>query len=278
MRLRLTLLCLPVLAVAVPAQGALIASWSLDELSGNISDATGNNPAGTPTGAPDYGQPGVPNGTYGSITVANARGTSIGFGPSTEDDFFVLGDSNVNAVLGLDRTGTFTVMSWINPLAPDMARTYRPISTGGAAGGAGGWGLGLRLNNVDGTGSAIRFTSYAVADNDSDLFDVAFGEWIHIAVTYNNGAIDYYLNGNLLGGSDNSLFNDDTGDARLTIGSRLGGNDADQKNGLLDGIRVYDTVLTAAEIRAAAAASVVPEPAATALCALGLSTLFRRRR
>jgi hypothetical protein len=264
----------------LPASAANIGFWAQDEASGNLIDSTGNHPAGTPTNSPAYGQPGVPNGSYGSINVFNAAGNSIGYGPSTLDQFFTIGADNNNPVMNLDRLGAFTVMGWMNPNAPTVASTYRFLSTGSAAGVDRGWGIGLRLNNTAGTASSIRFTTYGVADNDSSAFDVPFGSWMHIAVTYNNGAINYFLNGNALD-SDTSFFGNESANGRLVIGGRLGGNDVDQANGLLDGIQVYDQVLTPAEIQSAAAMSVsaVPEPSTYllgALAALCLLCLKRR--
>jgi hypothetical protein len=263
---------------ASSANAALIGSWRQDETSGNLVDSTGGHPAGVPTGSPTYGQPGVPNGTYGAINVAGAAGTSIGYGPSEVDEFFTIGSDNNNPVLNLDAAGAFTVMGWVNPAAPTAARSYRILTTGSSAGADRGWGLGLRLNNIAGTGSAIRFTTFGIADNDSSLFDVAFGNWVHIAATYNNGQINYFLNGNALD-SDTSVFGNEGAAARLLVGGRLGGNDADQMNGLLDGVQVYNEVLTPDQIRAAAAGSVVPEPSAAMLLGVaGCLALARRRR
>ena len=286
--MKYTLLSAAAALLTIPAaQAALIASWSQNELSGNLIDETGNHPAGVlaSTGSVNYAQPGVPNGTYGAITLSTAGGTSIGYGPNASDDYFIVGGDNNNPVMNIPRTGAFTVMAWINPNAPDIGRTYRPISTGSSTGADRGWGFGLRLNDTAGTSAAIRFTTYGIADNDSSLFSVTFGQWVHVAATYNNGAIDYYLNGNLLGGSDVSLFGDEGVNSRLTIGGRLGnlvggtgGNDGDQVNGFLDGVRVYDTVLSAADIQNAAIASAVPEPTVTASLAGLLAGLMLRRR
>ncbi|MES2706330.1 MAG: LamG domain-containing protein [Verrucomicrobiota bacterium] len=274
------LLFLPLLLTAPCANAALIASWNLDELSGNVNSSAGTYAPGTPTGTPDYGQPGVPNGTYGAIAVVNGGGSSMTFGPSNVDEFFTVGTDNVNAVNAIDRTGSFTVMAWIKTSLTATVGTYRPISTGSGAGADGGWGFGLRINATTGIGSSIRFTTYAIADNNSPLFDVSLGQWTHLATTYSNGAINYFLNGVQLATGSTSLFNNDLDAARLTLGSRLGANDTDQVNGGVDGIRVYDTVLSAGEIASAAAASVsaVPEPSALSAAALGLAALARRRR
>jgi hypothetical protein len=275
--------CVIVFALAFvvsSADAALIGAWRQDEASGNLIDSTGGHPAGVPTGSPTYGQAGVPNGSYGAINVANAAGTAIAYGPSEVDEFFTVGADNNNPVMNLDRAGAFTVMGWVNPAAPSAAgRTYRFLSTGSAAGADRGWGFGLRLNSTAGTGSAIRFTNYGVADNDSSVFDVTFNNWVHIAATYNNGQINYFLNGNALD-SDTSLFGNEGAPGRLVIGGRLGGNDTDQMNGSVDGVQVYNEVLTADQIRQAAAASVsVPEPSAMLLLGVaGCLALARRQR
>jgi len=270
-----------VLAFAVSsANAALVGAWRQDEASGSLIDSTGGHPAGVPTGTPTYGQAGVPNGTYGAINVTNAAGTAIEYGPSTVDEFFTVGSDNNNPVMNLNATDAFTVMGWVNPTAPTAAgRTYRFLSTGSAAGADRGWGFGLRLNNITGAGSAIRFTNYGIADNDSSVFDVTPGNWVHIAATYNNGQISYFLNGNPLD-ADTSAFGNEGAAGRLVIGGRLGGNDTDQMNGLVDGVQVYNQVLTADQIRQAAAASVsVPEPSTTlTLGVVGCLALARRQR
>ena len=269
--------------LAAPLQSALIANWNFDELSGNVSDATGNHSAGVHIGGygyPSYAQPGVSAGTYGSLSVIAPAGKSVGFGPSTEDDFFVVGSSNVNPVLNIDSTGAFTAMGWVNPNSPTAGLTYRFLSTGSSAGADRGWGLGLRMPAAASLTGSIRLTTYGVADNDSSTFPVTYGSWMHIAVTYNNGAISYYMNGNALD-TDTSLFGNEGIAGRLVLGGRIGGNDTDQMNGLVDGIRLYDSVLSPADIRNAAIASVsVPEPSATllGLAVMGLFALPRKRR
>ena len=264
-----------VLLSAGSVRAELIGFWTMDEASGAINDLIGGHPPGIATGVPSYGQPGVPNGTYGAITVSNAHGTSIGLGPSNVDEFFVLGTDNNNAALNIASSGSLTVMGWVNPSAPSIASTYRFFSTGSAGGADRGWGIGLRFNDTTGNNNRIRFTTYGIADNDSLPIPVTFGQWMHIAATYNNGAINYYLNGNHVG-SSTSVFGNESAAGRLVIGGRLGGNDVDQMNGLIDGVRIYDHVLSVDEIRVAAAES-VPEPSTIALMGIGIILLARRR-
>ena len=276
--MKLIICSLVVALAATSADAALLGFWKNDEASGDLIDSTGGHPPGAPTGSLIYGQPGVPNGSYGAITVNVAIGSAIEYGPSAEDDFFLIDTDNNNPVMNLDNTGAFTVMGWINPSQNDAIRTYRFLSTGSGAGVDRGWGIGLRLNNTAGTGSTLRFTTYGVADNDSSAFDVIFGAWIHLAATYNSGTISYFLNGNALD-SDVSSFGNELAPARLVVGARLGGNDVDQMNGLIDGVQVHDQILTAAQIRAAASDSVsIPEPSSVILGALGGLALLRRRR
>jgi hypothetical protein len=178
--------------------------------------------------------------------------------------------------MNLEATGTFTVVGWMNPLAPTADSTYRLVSTGSAAGADRGWGFGLRLVGTEGTGSSLRFTTYGIADNDSSTFDVTFGEWIHLAATYDNGTINYFLNGIALD-SDTSLFGDESANGRLVVGGRFGANDIDQANGRLDGIRVYNEVLNEAQIQLAAVES-VPEPSTLLLGAIGVLCLLQLKR
>lgn len=270
------------LTVSAPA-AHLIGSYPLDEISGNIVDETGLNPNGELTGTANYRQPGVPNGTYGSMVVTNASGTSVGFGPSTQDTLFIAGTTNTNPILDLAATGSFTSMGWINPAAAVLTTQYtsRLFATGTAAGLDRGWSMGLAYNPATAPTWTVRFTAFGVADKDSTRFSLNTGEWYHIATTYDNGTTSLFLNGELLNTHANTArFGDELALGRLVIGGRLGGNDRDQANGLLDGLRVYNRVLTVGELREAAvlSVSVIPEPAVALLGLLTAPLLFRRKR
>jgi hypothetical protein len=269
------------------APAAMVGWWKQDEIAGsNVVDARGLNPEAVPLGTPSYGSPGVPNGVYGAITVAQAEGTSIGYGPSTVDAYFITGIDNNNPVMNIDSTGQLTVMGWLRPATPELgtSHTYRMISTGSAAGGDFGWGLGLRFTLTNGVLVPFaRFTAYGVVDKDIAIPNgVTYDQWIHLTATYDNGATNLFVNGEFIGShADTRLFGNDSANNRLVFGGRLGGSNNEQAYGLIDGLRVYDTIITLDEIRAAAAASVsVPEPSATCLGILGgllLGRHYRRR-
>ena len=171
MKILQTALTAALLTVSAPA-AHLIGSFKLDEGSGNIADDTGLHPSGELTGMANYGQPGVPNGNYGSIAVSNASGTSIGFGPSTQDTIFMAGADNNNPILNLAPTGSFTSMGWINPAAAVLATQYtnRLFATGTAAGLDRGWSMGLAYNPGTTPRWTVRFTAFGVVDKDSTTF------------------------------------------------------------------------------------------------------------
>jgi Concanavalin A-like lectin/glucanases superfamily len=267
------------------ASASLVGWWKQDDLAGNnIVDSTGQNPEAVPLGTPVYGTEGVPNGIYGSITVTNGLGTSISYGPSTVDAQFITGIDNNNPVMNIDQSAALTVMGWLRPAPPELttSHTYRMIGTGSNAGGDFGWGFGLRLTNIGGPlFPFVRFTAYGIIDKDVAIpSGIVYDQWIHLAATYDNGVTSLYLNGEFLGTHlDLRPFGNDSPNNRLVIGGRLGGSNNEQTNGLIDGLRVYDSALTVEEIRLAAAESVsIPEPTAASLGLIGTSLLAGRRR
>jgi hypothetical protein len=108
--------------------------------------------------------------------------------------------------------------------------------------------------------------------------DTNMGTWHHVAYT-NDGAAgnqSIYWDGVLVVGPGAAGFNGNlVASAELYIGTSFGSGSF---SGILDEVRVYDTLLTQPEI--VAAMTVVPEPATTSLAGLFClgSLLLRRRR
>lgn len=103
------------------------------------------------------------------------------------------------------------------------------------------------------------------------------GSWHHVAYT-NDGAAgnqSIYWDGNLVVGPGATGFNGNlAASAELFIGTSFGSGSF---SGLLDEVRVYDTLLTQQEI--VAAMTVIPEPGSAVLAGLiGVGGLMLRRR
>lgn len=272
MLLKYTALIGAALLAANSTHAALVARWNMDEASGNLADSSGNNLTAAASGTGlTYAQGSVGAGTYGNITLsssqASAFGTSINFTRSQSGYATLSGQPAViDSLAEPGPSGSFTVMAWVNPVSLPSNTTYRVFATGAT----GGWGLGVA--NVD----RLRFTTFGQADFGSTGTPVQSGVWQHIAVTFVNGAVSMYHNGQLIGSTPASSGFTEENVANNFV---IGGNSnltSDLFNGRMDEVRIYDSALTQQEIISAAT---VPEPSATALLGLGsLALLLRRRR
>jgi len=70
-------------------------------------------------------------------------------------------------------------------------------------------------------------------------------KWHHFAVTYANGIIKWYVDGQFIGSANHS-FN--TGNSGMRIGARYFNTPGGYFNGLIDDVRIWNTERTAAEI------------------------------
>jgi len=95
-----------------------------------------------------------------------------------------------------------------------------------------GGGIGLRINNA-----AQQYVA----------FNTNIGNWQHVAVVYNSGAITFYINGALAGTTAQPASIAGSADA-LAIGCRTGGGRC--LNGVLDEVRIWNVARTLAQIQA----------------------------
>ena len=88
-----------------------------------------------------------------------------------------------------------------------------------------------------------------VAAQDNVLEDIPLEEWLHLAGTYDGATVHYYVNGKqekkyaMKGGKISK------GGLLLGIGDRSDGCDCDTIQGYIDEFRIYDRVLSAAEVQ-----------------------------
>lgn len=228
-------------------RSALVAEWNMNESSGTIADASGNNLTGTPTpfalanNGLAYGKLSVKAGTYGAITVTPTEaakfGTSIQFIRSGSGMFQIGNPAVIGDLASPGPTGTFTVMAWVNANVSSSSN-QRIFATGSPN----GWGVGLA--NVD----QALFTTFGVADQISTNQPSSNNVWQHVAYVWNAGTIEVFFNG-VSRFISSSGFNDET-NAEFGIGGN--GNGYDHFNGRIDDLKIFDSALSQSEIVAAA--------------------------
>jgi hypothetical protein len=233
-----TLSWLLLLTARAEATTAPVGWWKFDEGSGSsTSDSSGNGATGALTNTPTW--------VAGRILPG-----ALSFNGSTQS----VAISGAGAVANLYTTG-MTVSAWI-----------KPAGLGGGNGGRivdkdnndQGWYFSLNASNTlkfasdqfSGTSPSVTSASSAITLN----------AWQHVVATWDgttSGAgIHLYVNGTLLtgttvvtGANNTTTYPDPT--TPFTIGNRPTDN-ARGFNGLIDDVRVYNRVLSAAEITALA--------------------------
>ncbi|HRR78716.1 MAG TPA: PEP-CTERM sorting domain-containing protein [Planctomycetota bacterium] len=247
----LTALVLGLCLAWAPATAGLIGYWTLNEGSGTIADSAGPTFTNSTNSisAGSYGQPSVPAGTYGAITLSPAQaatlGSSIAFSGS---ESFALGAATGS---DLNRIGDLTVMGWMNSALLSGERVAFGV------GPASGYKFAT-------SGNQLRFTTFGVVDMTVPLanYAPATGQWFHYAVTVGSTtgtrAVSFFVNGNEVYSTTSSNMVASTGN--IALGSN--GGPAEYFQGNLDEIRVYDQVLSRDQIRAAA---MNPQPVASTL-------------
>lgn len=268
-----------ILLGATSAHAALIGEYRFDEAANTatVTDAAGliGNATQTTLSPLTLGAPSVSAGTYGALTLDAATAASFG----TAADFSAVaggGDRfDVNSAGGttlaglltqngtLAPLGTFTLMAWVNTTG--AGDTFL-LGTGDGSGN--GWKFGLN-------GGSINFVTAGVQLGASSG-GVSANAWHHIAISYNNGAAAFFIDGNAAGTTSFTNYNEEVG-TLAAIGSRPSG--AEPFAGKVDNLKIYDTALTLPEIQAAAVTA-IPEPATYGLLgagALAIAALRRRR-
>jgi len=220
-----------VLGLISDASAELVGYWRLDEGSGTTAiDSTGNGHDGELIGEPQW--------------VAGYFGTALDF--DGVDDYVDIGLGAGDYFSTLN--SGFTVAAWINRASTGthdviFGSGRNPVGTT-----AGDNNNGWKLSIDD--GDVIRFTTLGILDYTSGV-TVPIGEWVHVAATFNDTGTEaeIYLNGNLEQAiSGNGPANPATGLFAVGFGATWA---LEFFDGMLDDVRVYNHVLTGAEILAA---------------------------
>ena len=197
---------------ADPWGGAMpVGWWMMDENTGVLAnDASGNGNNGTLTNGPTWAQ--------------GKNGPCLSF--DGNNDYVSIADN-----AALDGT-TFTFSAWIysNNIANEQM-VYSNTNT------TIGW-------HIEVYQSKTMIQVYPGGGYTFSTTPMSSNTWYHIAVTYNNGSIAYYLNG-IPNGTATQTFSVPTG-----LAKRIGFfyNNSLPWNGKIDDVRIYNYVRTPAQI------------------------------
>jgi len=218
-----------ILILAGWAHADLVHHWTLDE----------DTAAGATTVADSVG--GKDGTIQGAVTVPGVYGNAFYFDGSTTIEV---------AGFSTDHIKTMTLAFWMNPDEGYVvtAGWKRIISAND------GWeailndGTGLIGNNLYRTGGTYAASTAPPPE----------GEWTHVAMTADlappgSGRQQIYVNGVLDAEMDDQAVND-WGGGTFLMGFRASGG-GEHFEGMLDDVRIYDTVLTEAEVTEAMLAS-----------------------
>lgn len=197
-----------------PASSGLVAAYSLNEGSGTaIGDGSGRGNAGTLVGP--------------TWTAAGKYGAALSF--DGVNDYASVPDAD-----SLDLGRSMTLEAWVRPTASSGWRTVLLKETSGS--------LAYSLYSASGTNRPSVWVDGASSIGSAAL---ALNTWSHLSATYDGARLRLYVNGVL------------RADRALTIGVpvsesplKIGGNAVwgEYFAGQIDEVRIYDRVLTAAEI------------------------------
>jgi len=206
--------CACMLGSAPVASAELIGLWTFDEGTGVVvHDSSGNAIDGTFQGNPQW--------------AAGMNGGALSLSGTDWVDFGNPAKLHIN--------GPITIACWINPGALGGERGFV---------GEGSTSAGYALKA---SGTNFRFTTPGIQDHTGTKSPLKTGVWQHVAATFKPGSANgliFYVNGVESERLTSSAMSASTGP--FLIGNNQWG---ETYTGLIDEVRVYNSVLTAAEIK-----------------------------
>ena len=220
-----TMLCavLTLMLVVTPTRAAgqaPVAAYSFDEGSGAaVTDASGRGNHGTTTsttwGTGRFGGALSFNGTSSWVTVPDSA--------------------------SLDLTNRITLEAWVNPA--QLAGAWRTVIFKQSNN-----GMAYALYAANAANRPLGQVQIGGEQNAIGPSALPLNTWTHLAATYDGAAVRLFVNGTQVASKTQ------TGSAAVSTGVlRIGGNSIwtnERFNGRIDEVRIYDRVLTAAEIQA----------------------------
>jgi autotransporter-associated beta strand protein len=255
--LKAGLLVLALAAFVTSSPAALISYLNCEDAAAPITDQADATTAAATGAGQTYGIASAPAGTYGVLTLPGSLGNALAIGGNNSGAWQF---SSTDSAKYRSLSNNFTVMAWV--FVPAGGVTTANTAT--IIGPDPSWLSACWYFGLKSTGR-IHFTVAGVADYDTANNMWQAGVWQHIAVTKSStGGLTFYTNGIvcqvIAGATANcpTAASGQFGIARLINTATYCFN-----NGLLlDEMRVYNTILTASDVQAAALApfNLVPRP------------------
>lgn len=203
-------------APPVPAATGLAADWGFTEGQGTtVADLSNNQNTGTIVGTPNW-----VSGTYGTALSLNGVNNYVDVAESAS----------------LEQSKELTVSFWI--LASQTSGDPRIVSKS--------YSWDVKLNGQS------RYPQFSAAGKYAMLqHSLPVGTWQHVVFTFSSGSVKGYVNGVSQPFAQNTFAGNEILPA-MPYGLRIGA-DAEKANlakGFIRDVRLYDSVLTAAEIQA----------------------------
>lgn len=238
--------------------------YDFNQLDGSLASLNNNNLAGPDAGSATFSGGGWINYTDGY--------EGLGYDSRTDGGQLILGSASNG--LGLNTTEGFSLSMNIKDFSPGNGQSSALYANLLTLTPASGQNLYLQKDSGD-TSSAGQWTTYCKTGGTGGhvgnwgYFTPAKASFSNIILTFRNGNLHVYQDGNLKITASGVNFTGDVQSLRLASG-----------NTTMDDLQLYAGVLNDSEIAALAAnpALPVPEPATATLSLLGLASLCMRRR
>ena len=211
---------------ASKALSEIVGLWLLDEGEGEVAvDSSGNGNDGKLTGTIRWSDDGKVggciegDGSIGWVEIPSSESLTRGAGP-------------------------FTIMAWVKINAPGGYGIFTKSADAPVE--HQDWGLWIWHGFVMFLGN---WPEAPMGGQFLSQSKVVVGEWTHLAVSWGQNKLSFYINGELDAEFDwDDKFNDS--EAALAIGADPGGDD-EPINGLIDEVAMFDEVLSQQDIRRA---------------------------
>jgi hypothetical protein len=172
------------------------------------------------------------------------RHSYLNFDAANDGDYVEINDA---PTLDLT-TGVFTISAWIMPTSWGQNNQGRVLDHGGGSGGNAGWSLHLENKSSRGFPQALRMqiNNDSSFDGMSDPTAIALNAWQHVAVTFDNGTLTFFVDG-LNRGMRTGVPAPIARNGPIFIGAR--GKARRNFDGAIDEVRIWSRALTQQEIQ-----------------------------